>query len=124
MASITRTISIQTAEGAQVYPVADLDFTNLVCDLEGQGVDVMGMMDGGLDRSKLMTMTRALLAVMTGLPTKEAGKLLTQHLGNGGSLEDIFSVFTEAMSDAGFGNRPTPQDHKKTVAKGKRPTKK
>ncbi len=114
MATITRTISIQTSEGAQVYPVADLDFTNLVCDLEGQGVDVMSMMDGGLDRSKLMTMTRALLAVMTGLPVREAGKLLTQHLGNGGSLEDIFSVFTEAMQDAGFGNRPTqPQDHKK-----------
>ena len=126
MASITRTISIQTSEGAQVYPVADLDFTNLVCDLEGQGVDVMSMMDGGLDRSKLMTMTRALLAVMTGLPTREAGKLLTQHLSNGGSLEDIFGVFTEAMADAGFGSRPQPQDHKKaqTVAKGRKTTKK
>lgn len=126
MATITRTISIQTSEGAQVYPVADLDFTNLVCDLEGQGVDVMSMMDGGLDRSKLMTMTRALLAVMTGLPTREAGKLLTQHLSNGGSLEDIFGVFTEAMADAGFGSRPQPQDHKKaqTVAKGRKTTKK
>ena len=125
MATITRTISIQTKEGAQVYPVAELDFTNLVCDLEGQGIDVMSMMDGGLDRSKLMTMTRGLLAVMTGLPTREAGKLLTQHLGNGGSLEDIFGVFTEAMSDAGFGSRPQPQDHKKpTVAKGRKTTKK
>ena len=114
MASITRTISIQTSEGAQVYPVADLDFTNLVCDLEGQGVDVMSMLDGGLDRSKLMTMTRALLAVMTGVPVKEAGRMLTQHLGHGGSLEDIFGVFSDAMADAGFGNSPqTPQDHKK-----------
>jgi len=114
MATITRTISIQTSEGAQVYPVADLDFTNLVCDLEAQGVDVMSMLDGGLDRTKLMTITRALLAVMTGLPVREAGKMLTQHLGNGGSLDDIFGVFTEAMADAGFGNRPqTPQDHKK-----------
>lgn len=114
MATITRTIAIKTAEGDQVYPVADLDFTNLVCDLEGQGVDVMSMLDGGLDRSKLMTMTRALLAVMTGVPVKEAGRMLTQHLGHGGSLEDIFGVFSDAMADAGFGNSPqTPQDHKK-----------
>lgn len=124
MATITRTITIQTSEGGQTYPVVDLDFTNLVCDLEGQGIDVMSMMDGGLDRSKLMTMTRGLLAVMTGLPTREAGKLLTKHLGNGGSLEDIFNVFTEAMSDAGFGKNPTqPQDHKKAQT-GRKTTKK
>ena len=124
MATITRTISIQTADGAQVYPVADLDFTNLVCDLEGQGIDVMSMLDNGFDRSKLMSTTRALLAVMTGLPVRDAGRMLTQHLSNGGSLEDIFGVFTEAMGDAGFGNRPTPQDHKAPQAKGRKTTKK
>jgi hypothetical protein len=114
MGTITRTIAIQTNEGSQAFPVAELDFTNLVCDLEAQGVDVMSMLDGGLDRTKLMTMTRAILAVMTGLPTKEAGRMLTQHLANGGSLDDIFGVFTDAMADAGFGKRPqTPQDHKK-----------
>ena len=114
MATIARTIVIQTKDGGQTYPVNDLDFTNLVCDLEGQGIDVMSMLDGGLDRTKLMTMTRAILAVMTGLPVQDAGKLLTQHLGNGGSLDDIFGVFSDAMADAGFGNSPqTPQDHKK-----------
>ena len=127
MGTITRTIAIQTNEGSQAFPVTELDFTNLVCDLEAQGVDVMSMLDGGLDRTKLMTMTRAILAVMTGLPVREAGKMLTQHLGNGGSLDDIFNVFTEAMADAGFGSRPQPQDHKKpqtAVAKGRRTTKK
>lgn len=125
MATITRTVTIKSADGDQLYPVVDLDFTNLVCDLEGQGIDVMSMLDGGLDRTKLMTMTRALLAVMTGQPVREAGKLLTQHLGNGGSLDDIFGVFTEAMQDAGFGNRPTPQDHKKAEpTKGRKVTKK
>jgi len=126
MATITRTISIQTNEGAQVFPVADLDFTNLVCDLEGQGIDVMSMMNGGIDRTKLMTMTRAILAVMTGLDVKDAGRMLTQHLSNGGSLDDIFGVFTQAMEDAGFGNRPTattPQDHKKPQT-GRKTTKK
>lgn len=122
MATITRTISIQTNEGAQVYPVAELDFTNLVCDLEGQGIDVMSMLEGGLSRAKLMTMTRGILAVMTGLPVTEAGKLLTQHLGNGGSLDDIFNVFSEAMANAGFGNRPQPQDHKTATTKGRKTT--
>lgn len=114
MATITRTIAIKTNEGEQIFPVVDLDFTNLVCDLEGQGIDVMSMMDGGIDRTKLMTMTRGILSVMTGLETREAGRMLTQHLSNGGALDDIFGVFTNAMADAGFGNRPTqPQDHKK-----------
>ena len=37
---------------------------------------------------------------------------------------DIFGVFTEAMQDAGFGNRPTaPQDHKKPQT-GRKTTKK
>lgn len=125
MASITRTISIQTNDGAQVFPVTDLDFTNLVCDLEGQGIDVMSMMDGGVDRTKLMTMTRGLLAVMTGLPTREAGRMLTQHLSNGGSLDDIFSVFTEAMADAGFGSRPNKTEDKAVATtKGRKTTKK
>lgn len=123
MSNITRTISIQTDDGAQVYPVGELDFTNLVCDLEAQGVDVMSMMDGGIDRTKLMTTTRAFLAVMTGVPVVEAGKMLTQHLKNGGSLEDIFGVFAEAMNDAGFGKRPQPQDHKKAQT-GRKTTKK
>lgn len=118
MATITRTINIQTNDGGKAFPVNDLDFTNLVCDLEGQGIDVMSMLDGGLDRGKLMTMTRAILSVMTGLPLLEAGKMLTQHLANGGSLDDIFGVFSDAMNDAGFGSRPqTPQDHKKPTRK-------
>lgn len=125
MAQITRTIAIQTEEGAQVYTVGDLDFTNLVCDLEAQGIDIMSMMDDGFDRSKLMTTTRALLSVMINVPTKEAGRMITQHLGNGGAITDIFGVFQEAMADAGFGKRPQPQDHKKpTATKGRRTTKK
>lgn len=29
--------------------------------------------------------------------------MLTEHLKNGGSLEDILTIFKEAMEDAGFG---------------------
>ena len=113
MATITRTIALKTNDGEQVFPCKEIDFYNLVCDLEAVGVDVMTLTDGGLDRTKLFTTVRALLSVLIGVPAPEAGKLIGQHLANEGSLEDIFSVFTEAMADAGFGNRPQPQDHKK-----------
>ena len=126
MATITRTIQLNTANGEQqVFPVKELDFYNLVCDLEGAGVDVMTLTSGTLDRGKLFTTVRALLSVMIGVPQQEAGKLIGEHIANDGSLEDVFNVFTEAMTDAGFGNRPTtPQDHKKpqTVTKGRKKT--
>ena len=127
MATITRTVSLKTNDGEQVFPVKQLDFYNLVCDLEGEGVDVMSITNGTLDRGKLFTTVRALLAVMIGVPSAEAGKLIGEHLSNEGTLDDIFSVFVEAMNDAGFGKRPTaPQDHKKpqTVSRGRKSTKK
>lgn len=126
MATIRRTINIKTNEGEQVFPVKELDFYNLVCDLEGAGIDVMTLTNGSLDRTKLFTTVRALLAVMIDVPQAEAGKLIGEHLANDGSLDDIFSVFSQAMEDAGFGKRPTPQDHKKpqTVSKGRKKTEK
>lgn len=118
MATIARTITIKTNDGEQLFPVKELDFYNLVCDLEGQGVDVMTLTSGGLDRSKLFTTVRALLSVMIGVPSEQAGTLIGQHLANEGSLEDIFGTFVEAMNDAGFGKTPTtPQDHKKAQSK-------
>lgn len=123
MATITRTIVLKTSEGEQVFPVRELNFYNLVCDLEGAGIDMMTLTNGGgLDRTKLFTTVRALLSVMIGVPQEDAGKLMGEHLANDGSLDDIFGVFTQAMQDAGFGSRPTPQDHKKpqTVNKGRK----
>lgn len=124
MAVITRTIVLKTDDGEQVYPVKELDFYNLVCDLEGAGIDVMALTSGGLDRTKLFTTVRALLAVMIGVSQKDAGTLIGQHLKNEGSLEDVFGVFVDAMNDANFGNRPTPQDHKKAVSRGRKSTQK
>ena len=36
---------LQTANGPKEIKVADLDFTNLMCDLEDHDVDVMGLLD-------------------------------------------------------------------------------
>ena len=46
MATITRTLSIKTENGDQVFPIRELSFTNLVCDLEGTGIDVVGITSG------------------------------------------------------------------------------
>lgn len=120
MATITRTITLKLNDGEQVFPVKELDFYNLVCDLEGAGVDVMTITGGSLDRGKLFTTVRALLSVMISVPQEIAGTYIGQHLANGGSLEDVFGVFSQAMVDAGFGKTPT--DHKKpqTVSKGRK----
>lgn len=126
MATITRTIALKSAEGDNVFPVKELDFFNLVCDLEGQGIDVMTLTEGGLDRNKLFTTLRALLSTLINVTPEEAGKLMTEHLANGGAIDTVFEVFTDAMTDAGFGKRPqTPQDHKKpTAPKSRRTAKK
>ncbi len=127
MANITRTIALKSAKGDNVYPIKELDFFNLVCDLEANGIDVMTLTDGRLDSGKLFTTLRALLSVLIDVPAEEAGKIMTEHLSNGGGIDDVFNVFTDAMTDAGFGRSPqtVPQDHKKSTApKGRRTTKK
>lgn len=122
MATITRTLILKSDDEDLVFPIKDLDFTNILCDLESNGIDVMGLAEGNVDRTKVFTIMRALISVLANVPLTEAGKLMTSHLRNGGAIEDIFSVFAEAMNDADFGKRP--QDHKKpqTGNKGRKTT--
>ena len=40
---------LQTANGPKEIKVADLDFTNLMCDLEDHDVDVMGLLDDDIE---------------------------------------------------------------------------
>lgn len=126
MATITRTLSIKTENGDQVFPIRELSFTNLVCDLEGTGIDVVGITSGRLDQTKLFSTVRGLLSVMIGVSLKEAGDLMDTHFKNGGTIDEIFESFTQAMEDSGFGK--SPQDHKKpqtaTVSRGRKTTKK
>lgn len=94
---------IKTNAGDVNYKVNDLDFTNVACDIEDYGVNVMSMFTDGED-VKGFSMCRAIIGVLTGEKDKlKAGKMLTEHLKNGGSLDDIFNTFKEAMKSAGFG---------------------
>ncbi len=98
------------------YDTKDLDFTNILCDLEDIGVDIMAMDTKDM---KPFNLCRAIVSVYTGeKDLRKCGKLLSEHLKNGGSLDEILDPFTEAMEEAGFGktaeeeSKPSPQDHK------------
>ncbi|MBR3645994.1 MAG: hypothetical protein IKN54_06210 [Lachnospiraceae bacterium] len=95
-----KVIRLKSSTGDRTYPIGELDFTNVCCDLEEYGIDIMGNLDG-----KLMSFCRAIVAICTGeTDKKNAGLILTEHIKNGGKLSDIYDVFHEAMEDAGFGS--------------------
>lgn len=102
------------------YNDKDLDFVNILCDLEDMDIDVMNF--GGKDM-KPFTLCRGIISVYTGeKDLNKCGKMLSEHLTNGGELDDILDPFTKAMEAAGFGKaaEPTkgkPQDHQKPVKK-------
>lgn len=109
------------------YGNKELDFTNILCDLEDIGIDIMGMSDNG--DIKPFTLCRGIISVYTGeKDLTECGKILSAHLRNGGTFDDILNPFMEAMESAGFGgpaekSTTTPQDHKEPAkAKGKKET--
>lgn len=94
-----KNLTIRTNNGNVDFVIPELDFTNVACDLEDFGINLMGDLDG-----KTLSICRATLAIVTGeKDKKKAGLMLTEHLKNGGSLEDILTIFKEAMEDAGFG---------------------
>ena len=112
---------LQTANGPKEIKTKELDFTNMMCDLEDYDVDVMGLLDSETRSSmKIMKTIRAILAVLIGTKDlTEAGKALTEHLKYGGAMDEIIDAFTEAMETAGFGGgaEETPKNSgKKTKA--------
>ena len=84
-----------------VYEVKDLDFCNLMCDLESKGVNIIDFMRGG--NRHILSFCRGLISVITGLSISDSGKLLANHLANGGELTEMTGIIGELMSEAGFG---------------------
>lgn len=96
---------LQTNKGPKEIKTKELDFTNVMCDLEDNGVDVMGLLDDETrEKMKVFNTMRAIMAAITGTEDlKTAGKMFSEHLKNGGSMDDIMNTFTEVMASAGFG---------------------
>lgn len=108
---------LHTEKGTKEYKIKDLDFTNVMCDLEDRGVDIMGMMNNGLSDGKVFTTMRVITAALIGEEDlKKAGHILSVHLKNGGEMDEIFNAFTEVMESAGFGGASETQETTETVA--------
>lgn len=115
---------LQTAKGPKEIEVAELDFTNLMCDLEDHDVDVMGLLDEETrENMKIFKTIRAIIAVLTGTKElTEAGKILSEHLKYGGSMDEIMAAFTDAMKTAGFGEAAEETKTPKNSGRGKKTT--
>lgn len=120
---MTHILTLKLDGGDRQFATKDLDFYNLVCELEEAGIDVMSLTDGNLERTKIFSTMRALLAVLINVQKETAGTYLSQHIKNGGQLDDIMQAFTDAMTDAGFGGTPeeeTPEETPEEAPKAKR----
>ena len=98
-------MTIQTNKGPKEIKVKELDFTNMMCDLEDNGIDVMALLDDEKrENMKMFNTVRAIFGALTGVSNlKTAGKMLSEHLMNKGTVEEIMDAFTEVMTAAGFG---------------------
>lgn len=101
------------------FEVKELDFTNMVCDLEDKGVDVIALMSG--NTSKIFSVSRAIVSVLTGNDNiEECGVLISEHIKSGGDFNDIMQVFTEAMEKAGFGATAEQEETQEKTAKAEK----
>lgn len=105
-------MEIKTNKGPKEIKIKELDFTNMMCDLEDNGVDVMALLDEDQRRSmKIFSTMRAIMGVLTGAKNLiVAGKMLSEHLSNGGTIEEIMDAFVEVMAAAGFGEASAEEE--------------
>jgi hypothetical protein len=95
--------------GKDYDDIKEVDFTNVLCDLEDRGIDIMGMARTGT--MKFFSLARAIVSVYTGeKDLNECGKILSQHIKNGGDIDDIVVPFSEAMEAAGFGKKAAEEE--------------
>ena len=100
------------------YNVPEVTF-NAICDLADLGVDVINMDDA---MSNPLKMTRGIVAWITKTNLEQAGNILEKHMLSGGGFDDIYDVFTKAISESGFfkalqARAVKPTDHQKKTRK-------
>ena len=113
------TIMLKTDGGADVaYHIEDLDFINVMCDLEDKGIPVYAMAQtNSLEGARAMNMIRTIFSVLINEPDqKRAGSILSKHIKNGGDINIVMDAFSEAMGSAGFGESPDETSEETTEA--------
>ena len=79
----------------KTYKAAEFDI-NFMCDMENMGISLEDI------DSKTFNIIRIYVALSMGTDVKTAGKELTEHLKNEGSLDEISNVMSDVMKDSGF----------------------
>lgn len=69
---------------------------NLLCDFEDAGISIESI------DSKMFNVIRQYVASSMNVAPKVAGAEISEHMRNGGSLEDISEIMAAAMEDSGF----------------------
>ena len=93
----------------KTYKAAEFD-VNFICEMESLGIKLE-------DIGQMMFNTiRTYVALSMGTDVKEAGKEITEHMKNGGSLEDLSEVMAQMMDDSGF-FRTEPKNKDQTSSK-------
>ena len=77
----------------KAYKSAEITF-NALCAFEDLGLS--------LDSPKQLSLVRAWIALTAGITLEEAGKLIEEHLANGGDFEPILEAFSEEVDASGF----------------------
>lgn len=93
-------LRLKSKTGDKVYEIDQLEFINIMVDVEDKGVNVIGLITGNEPTVKSI---RTLLACMTHEDDAVAGRMLAEHMLLGGDLSDILRAFNEAGEEAGFG---------------------
>ena len=101
----------------KTYKAAKFDL-NLLCDFEDSGISIEDI------SGKMFTVIRQYVASSVGVTPKEAGSLISEHIDNGGSLEDISDVMSEMMQDSGFFRKTSKGKDKTTSTRTRKKTEK
>ena len=79
----------------KTYKAAEFD-VNFMCDLEDNHIKFEEIKDN------MFKLTRMYVAISMDTDVKTAGKEMTEHMKNGGDLEDIYNVMSEMMDESDF----------------------
>lgn len=77
------------------YTAKEFDY-NLMCDMEDIGFNIDDIAE------KPFSALRGYFALCKGCTLKTAGKEISEHLGNGGTVDEILEVMTEKLNNSDF----------------------
>ena len=79
------------------YDVPELNFEH------SRRMEQMGLpVEGLIDRKYIFTAVSAFTAVVANCDAEQADYLVEQHIMGGGTLEDIYKAYAEAVQSSGF----------------------